>query len=149
MPQDARTLGFLLREAYASMQEGVYAAVAASGHPGVRPAHSVILRHLPAQGGRVADIARAAGMAKQSVSYVVDDLVGLGYLRTQPDPDDRRAKRVSFTARGRKLVADLVDASRESEAALGLALGSVRLREFRRMLEAVPTVDLRGSRTIP
>lgn len=135
-PQDTRTLGFLLREVYGQLQERVYAAVAAAGHPGLRPAHSPVLRHLPARGGRVADIARSTGLAKQSVSYVVDDLVGLGYLRVAPDPEDGRAKRVQFTARGQKLLAALMEASREAEAELAQRLGVARVQQLRQILES-------------
>ncbi len=135
-PRHNRTLGFLLREVYGLMQERVYATVAAAGHPGLRPAHSPVLRHLPAQGGRVAEIARSTGLAKQSVSYVVDDLVGLGYLRVAPDPEDGRAKRILFTARGQKLLAALMLASREAEAGLSVRLGAARVRQLRRILES-------------
>lgn len=135
-PHDARTLGFLLREVYGLLQERVYAAVAAAGHPGLRPAHSPVLRCLPATGGRVADLARATGLAKQSVSYVVDDLAAQGYLRVVPDPEDGRAKRVLFTARGQKLLAALMAASQAAEDELSGLLGSARAQAMRQILEA-------------
>lgn len=134
-PHGARSLGFLLREAYGRLQAQVYGAVAAA-HPGVRPVHSPVLRHLPPEGGRVADLARATGLAKQSVSYVVDDLVAQGYLRSQPDPDDGRARRLTYTARGRALLEDLAAAGRDAEASLAARLGSARVRALRATLEA-------------
>jgi DNA-binding MarR family transcriptional regulator len=137
LPAQARTLGFLLREAYQLLQQQVYAAVAAAGHPGLRAAHSAVLRHLPAEGGRVADLARATGLAKQSVTYVVEDLVALGYLRTEPDPDDGRARRLTYTPRGHKLLSALVSASEQAEATLTQRLGSARLRDLRDTLESV------------
>lgn len=136
-PQESRTLGFLLREAYGSLQERIYATVALLGHPGLRPAHSPVLRHLPAEGGRVADLARSTGLAKQSVSYVVADLVRLGYLRVVPDPEDGRANRVLYTARGQRLVADLMHASHEAERALCATLGAARVQALRQILESL------------
>ncbi len=136
-PQQARTLGFLLREVYGVLQEYVYQAVAAAGHPGLRAMHSSVLRHLRPEGGRVADLARAAGLAKQSAAYVVENLVTLGYLRTEPDPEDGRARRIIYTARGHKLLAALVKASREAETKLAATLGQERLRLLRDTLEAV------------
>src|SRR5512135_201102 len=105
LPVQARTLGFLLREVYAVLQQRIYDGVAAAGHPGLRAMHSAVLRHLSPEGGRVADVARASGLAKQSVAYVVEDLVALGYLRSEPDPADGRARRLVYTARGKKLLA--------------------------------------------
>lgn len=136
-PAQAQTLGFLLRAAYAELQASIYAAVAAAGHPGIREVHSPVLRHLPAEGGRVADIARASGLAKQSVTYVVEDLIELGYLRTEPDPEDARARRLRYTKRGLALVAALLDASRKAEARLAARIGPVAMRALRSALEAL------------
>lgn len=143
-PQQDRTLGFLLREVYGTLQEQVYESVAAAGHPGLRAMHSPVLRHLLPEGGRVADLARATGLAKQSVAYVVEDLVALGYLRSEPDPEDGRARRITYTARGRKLLAALVKASREAETRLAATLGPERLQMLRETLEALSSESPRG-----
>jgi DNA-binding MarR family transcriptional regulator len=135
-PPEARSLGFLLREVYAQLQDRVYEAVAAAGHPGLRATHSPVLRHLDPGGGRVADLARACGLAKQSVAYVVEDLVSLGYLRVQADPEDGRARRLTYTAKGRDLLASLARASEDAEASLATAIGPARLRSLRAALEA-------------
>lgn len=135
--EQSRTLGFLLREAYGLLQARVYEAVAAAGHPGLRAMHSSVLRHLLPTGGRVADVARATGLAKQSAAYVVNDLIELGYLRTEPDPADGRARRVSYTARGHKLLAALMKASRDAESRLAAQLGAERVRMLRDTLEDV------------
>jgi DNA-binding MarR family transcriptional regulator len=76
-------------------------------------------------------------MAKQSVTYVVEDLVALGYLRAEPDPEDRRARRLTYTPRGHKLLAALVAASQDAEKALGLPLGAQGLKLLREGLEKV------------
>lgn len=138
-PVQDRSLGFLLREVYALLQDDVYEAVAAAGHPGLRALHSSILRHLPPEGGRVADVARATGLAKQSATYVVQDLVELGYLRTESDPEDGRARRIIYTARGQKLLSALANASGDAESRLAAALGVDKVRALRGMLEAALT----------
>jgi DNA-binding MarR family transcriptional regulator len=135
--EQGRTLGYLLREAYGVLQEQVYAAVATAGHPGLRAMHSPVLRHLLPSGGRVADLARATGLAKQSAAYVVKDLIELGYLRTEPDLADGRAQRITYTARGHKLLAALMSASRDAEATLAARLGHERLRLLRDTLQTV------------
>ena len=153
-PVHGHTLGFLLREMYGRLQQRVYDNVAAAGHSGIRPMHSPVLRHLPAEGGRVSDIARETGLAKQSVAYVVEDLVALGYLRTEPDPDDGRARRLRYTARGHKLLGALVSASHEAEASLAAVLGKDRLISLRELLEdaldeAPPSLPGRAAPSLP
>lgn len=135
-PEDAATLGFLLRELYDALQQRVYAAVAADGHPDLRALHSPVLRHLPPEGARVADLARQADLAKQSVAYVVDDLAELGYVAIAPDPVDGRAKRVKLTARGRALTQSLVAHSTAAERALATTLGAKKLAALRATLGA-------------
>lgn len=136
-PSQFRSLGFLLREAYGLLQQRIYDAVAAAGYPGLRPLHSPVLRELPAEGGRAADLARATGLAKQSVAYVVNDLVTLGYLRSEPDPDDGRARRILYTPRGKQLLVALLEESDRAEAALAARLGMRRLQALRAALEEV------------
>lgn len=148
-PSQDRTLGFLLREVYGVLQDRVYEAVAAAGHPGLRALHSSVLRHLPSEGGRVADVARATGLAKQSATYVVEDLVELGYLRTEPDPEDGRARRITYTPRGQKLLSALANASRDAETRLAAVLGAEKLRSLRETLDTALTALPRSERSKP
>ena len=145
-PLQDRTLGFLLREVYGLLQDRVYEAVAAAGHPGLRATHSAVLRHLPPEGGRVAEVARASGLAKQSATYVVEDLVELGYLRTEPDPEDGGARRIRYTARGNKLLAALATASREAETRLAATMGPEKMRALRDTLETTLSAMPRSDR---
>ena len=154
LPGHAPTLGFLLREVYGRLQKRVYDAVAAAGHSDIRPMHSPVLRHLPPEGGRVSDLARETGLAKQSVAYVVEDLVARGYLRTEPDPEDGRARRLRYTARGHELLGALVSASHEAEASLAAVLGKDRLISLRELLEdaldeAPPSLPGRAAPSLP
>ena len=138
-PERSMTLGYLLRELYSHLQQRIYAAVAADGHPGLRELHSPVLRYLPKEGARVADLARRAGLAKQSVTYIVEDLTALGYLTVASDPEDGRAKRVKLTAHGRSLVASLLLHSEMAERELARRVGKSRLANLRTTLEDAVT----------
>lgn len=80
--------------------------------------HSPVRRHISWDGARVSDVARRCGYAKQSISYVVDDLQQLGYVSTEADPGDGRAKRIRLTSRGDDLIACLLAHSRAAERSL-------------------------------
>lgn len=151
-PRRHATLGFLLRELYEALQRDVYAAVAADGHPHVREVHSPVLRHISSDGARVSDVARRCGYAKQSISYVVDDLQQLGYVSIEADPGDRRAKRIRLTSRGDDLIACLLTHSRAAERSLAKRIGTRAVATLRTTLSSAvtatrPETTLDGRRT--
>lgn len=73
----------------------------AAGRPEIKPSHNAVVANLPSSvPRRAADLAAAAGMTRQSMGELVRELEDLGIVRTAPDPDDRRAKLVSWTEEG-------------------------------------------------
>ena len=66
----------------------------------VSAAHIHITRHLGLEGARLTELADSAGMSKQAMGDLVDQCVAWGLVRREPDPLDRRARRVVFTADG-------------------------------------------------
>jgi DNA-binding MarR family transcriptional regulator len=74
----------------------------------------------PAESGiRLTDLADATAMSLPSASRMVNRLVARGFVRSEPDPTDRRAVRISLTTRGRSTVEDVL---RRRQAAVALAL---------------------------
>ena len=71
----------------------------------------VVGQHEPTRLGVVAAHLR---IAPRSVTDVVDSLEERGFVRREPDPDDRRAVRVALTARGQSVLGDL-DAARAAD----------------------------------
>lgn len=65
-------------------------------------------------------LARQTGMHLSRASRLCDRLVGRGLVARDADPDDRRSLRLTLTARGRRVVAD-VAAARQTELAPTLA----------------------------
>lgn len=95
----------------------------------VSAAHIHITRHLSPQGDRLTDLAERAGMSKQAMADLIDQCEAWGLVTREPDPLDRRAKRVCFTATGlewqgafRRAVAQ---AEAEFEAAVGTQVATV------------------------
>ena len=66
----------------------------------VGAAHIHITRHLAVGGSRLTDLALSAGMSKQAMGDLVDQCEAWGIVRREPDPYDRRARRVVFTESG-------------------------------------------------
>lgn len=62
----------------------------------------------PVQAWQVSDLAETFGVSVPSMSRAVDGLVKAGHATRVEDPDDRRARRVEITAKGKQLVDTLV-----------------------------------------
>jgi DNA-binding MarR family transcriptional regulator len=73
-------------------------------------------------------------VTKQALNYLLGDLERLGYLERQPDPDDRRARRIELTDRGRMLVPVIRGAVGEIEREWADALGPERFAQLRELL---------------
>ena len=113
-----------------------------SGHPQARISHISLTRNLDLKGTRVSELARRAGMTKQAMGQIVDDLEQLGYVERIPDPADGRAKIVRFTAVGLDFVCDAAEVLDEIWHEYAERLG---VSELERVQEALLEL-LRGVR---
>ena len=129
----------LLRLAYNALAARIYAAVVAgAAFSDLRPSHGNAMEQLELEDGlRLTDLAARAGMAAQSMGELVDDLEGKGYLERRPDPDDRRAKRIYLTDRGRENARVAKQATAEVEGSLAALLGEERYRDLRHTLKDI------------
>jgi DNA-binding MarR family transcriptional regulator len=124
----------LLRGPLQEIVRRVTEGLADAGFDDVRPAHTAVFQHIEAGGSRLVDLARRAQMTKQSMSYLVDDLERLGYVRRAPDPDDRRATRIVLTERGWQEVRVALRTIAAVEEEWSRVLGSEGVEELRRLL---------------
>jgi DNA-binding MarR family transcriptional regulator len=108
-----------------------------SGYADLRPTHGCVFRFVREDGMRLTELATHAGMTKQSVGELVDDLVDLGYVQRVPDPEDRRAKLICLTDKGieaQRLGFGLID---EIEDCWAERFGSERIQDLREILEQI------------
>ena len=90
----------------------------------VGAAHIHITRHLAVGGSRLTDLAQSAGMSKQAMGDLVDQCEAWGLVTREPDPHDRRARRVVFTASGLLWLQAFRTAVRQAEAEFRQAVGT-------------------------
>jgi DNA-binding MarR family transcriptional regulator len=128
----------MLRTAYNVLSSNIYRDVLAAGVTDLRPAHGNAMEMLAIEDGlRLTDIAARAGMAPQSMGELIDDLVAKGYLERREDLEDRRAKRIYLTQKGRATAEASRIAVRSVEHLLSDRLGAARYRQMRRHLAVV------------
>ena len=89
----------------------------------VSAAHLHITRHLSPQGDRLTDLADRAGMSKQAMADLIDQCEAWGLVERRPDPLDRRAKRVCYTASGLQWYQGFARATAQAEAEFTAAVG--------------------------
>lgn len=129
-------LGRLLLEASRQVGADLVADLQERGFDDARPGHAVVALHIDRRSGtRVGDLAARAGMTKQGMLLLVDDLEARGYVRRVADPDDARARIVRLTARGRRYIAEFRRALAAVEGRVRRDLGDARFDAMRAALE--------------
>ncbi len=104
------------------------------GHEGLSLAHTSLLANLDTSGTRITTLAERAGMTKQSMSQLVVDLEGRGYIQRNPDPIDKRAVIVHFTEKGWQFLRDSYEIKLILEREYAAILGDAAMHELRRLL---------------
>ena len=133
--RDPPNLGLLLREPYRIGSEELHRRIAQRGHPEVRPPHGNVFGFLDDRGNQVSELARRAQITKQSMADLVGHLERHGYVERVPDPEDRRAKLVRATPRGREVYAVARAAIAEIEREWTARLGDRKMRQLRELLQ--------------
>jgi DNA-binding MarR family transcriptional regulator len=111
--------------------------LAGAGFPEIRRAHTPVVVHLTSGGMRLTDLAEAAGISKQAMAELVDDLEAHGYLTRTPDPTDGRAKLLMMTDRARGAHAATLQIFADIEAELAAVVGDAALEQARSTLDGI------------
>jgi len=103
----------------------------------IRPTHGCVFRFVRGSGMRLTVLAEMAGMTKQSIGEIVDDLVARGYVKRIPDPEDKRAKLICLTERGERAQATGLALFAKVEEQWAERYGAKRMAQLRELLEEI------------
>ena len=92
--------------AYVKAADAVTDAVT-DGVPGGHRGYQVLCAALRDEPGSQAAMAQRLGIDRTVMTYLLDDLEGAGLVERQPDPADRRSRRVAATPHGCEVLEDL------------------------------------------
>jgi DNA-binding MarR family transcriptional regulator len=136
-PNEAFPLPALLTEARELMLAELHRRLAELGFGDIRPGHGCVFRFVPANGIRLTELADLSEITKQTCGEIIDDVERLGYVERVPDPDDRRAKIIRLTERGRvgQTTAQRIFAEIEQE--WSERFGEARIEALRGLLEEI------------
>ncbi|MET9268713.1 MarR family winged helix-turn-helix transcriptional regulator [Kribbella sp. NPDC003557] len=96
----------LVERANRALQTDLVRQAHARGHTEVKMTHNSVFATLHTGPGRAADMAARAGITRQSMGEVIRDMVALDLLEMLPDPNDRRAKVVTYSEHGMEVAGD-------------------------------------------
>jgi MarR family transcriptional regulator, temperature-dependent positive regulator of motility len=140
-----RNIGVLLQQLARDFERRTRTSLMARGHTELLPSHQVVFAGLGRTGTRLTVLAQNAGMTKQAMGQIVDDLEQLGYVERTPDPDDGRAKIVRFTEAGLDFVCDAAEVLDEVWREYSALLGERELDQLQDTLHKL----MRGARRDP
>lgn len=126
--------GTLLLQVYQAHERQLIEALKAGGHPDLRPRYGAVLANVDADGTRLTTLADRAAMSRPSMLEIVDELESKGYVRRQPDPDDRRAKLIVPTKMGIDTISTAADVIDTLEQRFRELLGEQQYEAMRRAL---------------
>lgn len=126
-----------VRDAYQAYVVHLHAALDAAGYGDVRPSHASVFQYLEPDGSSLTDLARRAGLTRQAIWYLVNELERAGYVTRVGDPADRRRKLVTLTARGVAMSAVAREAVRQVEEQAIQRLGDTRAGDLRQLLDTL------------
>jgi len=140
-----RNIGVLFQLLSRDFERRARGTLQARGHTELLPSHQVVFASLGRSGTRLTTLARHAGMTKQAMGQIVDDLEQLGYVERTPDPEDGRAKIVRFTPAGLDFVCDAAEVLDEIWSDYAALLGVSELDQLQHALQKLA----RGTRRDP
>ena len=88
------------------LDEGLQARLHDHGWPDVNRPQSMIMTNIVSGVVRPSDIARNLGVSRQAIHSTINQMVKLGMVRLDVDPDDRRHMIVSLTDLGARMRKD-------------------------------------------
>ena len=133
-------IGALLRMPVEAVRQRMLERLHERGFTDLDTAHLIVLQYPGPQDTRPSELAARLRMSKQALNYQLGELERLGYLERQPDPDDKRSKRITLTQRGTSAVPVIRDAVSEIEREWEAALGTERFALLRNLLHDLNTL---------
>ncbi|MFN8373428.1 MAG: MarR family winged helix-turn-helix transcriptional regulator [Anaerolineae bacterium] len=138
-------IGRLLLHAYRHFNTLAFDKLHARGHTGLGLNHAALLANLDIEGTRITVLAERAGMTKQSMGELAQDLEQKGYIQRAADPVDKRATIIQFTEAGCRYLVDAYEIKQEIESEYAAVLGAGSMDQLRAFLKALgesaPTGD--------
>jgi DNA-binding MarR family transcriptional regulator len=122
-----RNMRQLLLRASRIVNRHVVEGLHARGYADLRSTHTTLLSNIDLAGSTVTVAADRAGITKQAMGRLADELEAAGYIRVRSDPNDARARILQLTRTGKQLMLDSLEVMDALEHRYAGSLGRDRL----------------------
>jgi DNA-binding MarR family transcriptional regulator len=133
----SRTLFAAVSHLAAAWRQHYRDDMARRGFPWHLTAVGDLLDHLPPAGISQAALTAATGLTKQAVQQSLDQLEQHGVIRREPDPADRRARRIVVTELGLRNLSERQAVLEGIEARAREALGKKPFKALKKTLRSL------------
>lgn len=127
-------IGALLRLPWEAVQEHMLQRLHENGFADFDASYLIVAQYPGPQGERPSDLAARLRITRQALNHLLGQLEHRGYLERQPDPDDKRSKRIIPTPRGVKAALTIREAVAEMEETWRQQLGPQRFNQLLTLL---------------
>jgi len=127
-------IGALLRVPAQAIHRRIIAELNAAGFDELRVPHMAVWQFPGPDGVRPGILAERAGVSKQAMNQLLRSLEALGYIVRSDAPDERRARIVRLTKRGRAAYAKIHEILREIEREWSAELGPRQFGQLKVLL---------------
>jgi DNA-binding MarR family transcriptional regulator len=134
---DTQHLNRMMLGAFRALDAQVDAALEARGAKDLSPRHATAILLIDKKGVRLTDMAERAGITKQAMMQVVNDLERMGLVKRSRDPNDARAKIVALTAKGQTERTEAGRAVTSAEQRIRRKLGVATYDALRQTLASI------------
>jgi len=132
-PEQPDFIGRFLRDLWTDYMASV-TALLQEGHEGVTQAQSRVMTLIDREGTRPSELARRAGMTRQSMTQALDGLHRMGYVDVTDDPEHGRAKVATLTKPGAAALRDGLRAALAVHQQWSDAIGERKMRQLLALL---------------
>lgn len=130
-----QNIGRLFQRAARAYSELALIKMQDLGYEGLTLFHTALISNLDADGTRISVLAERAGISKQAMGQLVNELAQRGYIERQPDPADKRATVIMFTETGYQFLRDAYQVKLDIEAEYTAQLGEDSFQELHGLLK--------------
>jgi len=132
----SRNMRQLLLRASRIVNRHVVEGLHARGYADLRSTHTTLLSNIDLAGSTVTVAADRAGITKQAMGRLANELEDAGYIRMTVDPKDARARILQLTEAGKRLMLDSFEVMAELEHRYARLIGQRQLAAALRGLAA-------------
>ena len=113
-----------LLQGFSWFDDGLQAYLQAKGWPHATRPQSMVMVHVVRGVTKPSDIARNLGVSRQAIHTTIGQMIKMGLLELENDPEDGRSKRVVIAPDGQKMRLVAQEAMRIMSATLEARIGA-------------------------